>query len=383
MGFAYDTNVVKIGNGSTPWNSLPSIDGKSAYEIAVSNGFVGTESAWLLSLVGDPGDISSKLNLSGGTMTGPLTLSGPPTSNLHAATKIYVDEVAVGIVTRPQVLGATTANIDATYQNGTAGVGATLTHNTNGVFPSEAGGATGWALNSGILVKNQTNKAHNGRYRISDMGSASTPYVLTRCGFCDTADEIPGSYVFVQSGTNTGTGWIQVVDDPATFVVGTDNIEVFQFSGAGTITAGTNISVSGNEVSVIGSPTFSGTIIGAPAEPDANANTAKNLGYIGLPQVTLNTGNLTLSKSHAGKHIYVTGASQTITIPANSSVPFEIGTTIAIINANLTSSIAITTDTLRLAGTATTGTRTLAAYGMATLIKVEATTWIASGNGLT
>jgi hypothetical protein len=133
----------------------------------------------------------------------------------------------------------------------------------------------------------------------------------------------------------------------------------------------------------IASPTFTGTIVGAPAEPDANANTAKNLGYIGLPQVILNTGNLTLSKAHAGEHIYVTGASQTITIPANGTVPFEIGTTIVIINANVTSSIAITTDVLRLAGTASTGSRSLAAYGMATLVKIDATTWIVSGNGLT
>jgi hypothetical protein len=132
----------------------------------------------------------------------------------------------------------------------------------------------------------------------------------------------------------------------------------------------------------IASPTFTGTIVGAPAEPDANANTAKNLGYIGLPQVILNTGNLTLSKAHAGEHIYVTGSSQTITIPANSSVPLEIGTTIVIINENVTSSIAITTDTLRLVGTTTTGTRTLSAYGMATLVKVDATTWMVSGNGL-
>jgi hypothetical protein len=102
-----------------------------------------------------------------------------------------------------------------------------------------------------------------------------------------------------------------------------------------------------------------------------------------MPQVLLASGGLTLSKAHAGEHIYVTGSSQTITIPANSSVPFEIGTTIAIINANLTSSIAITTDTLRLAGSALTGTRSLAAYGIATIVKVESTTWIASGSGLT
>jgi hypothetical protein len=119
-----------------------------------------------------------------------------------------------------------------------------------------------------------------------------------------------------------------------------------------------------------------------PATP-ANADTAKAIGYIGLPQTILSTGGLTLSAAHAGDHIYVTGASQTITIPANASVPFEIGTTVVLINANVTSTIAITTDTLRLAGTANTGARTLAAYGMATLVKVDATTWIASGNGLT
>jgi hypothetical protein len=117
-------------------------------------------------------------------------------------------------------------------------------------------------------------------------------------------------------------------------------------------------------------------------EPAGNADTAKATGYVGIPQVVLSSGNLTLSKAHAGKHIYVTGASQTITIPSNASAPLEIGTTVVIVNANVTSSIAITTDTLRLVGTATTGTRTLAAYGMATLVKVNATTWMASGNGL-
>jgi hypothetical protein len=133
-----------------------------------------------------------------------------------------------------------------------------------------------------------------------------------------------------------------------------------------------------------GNQTFnSGIVIGAPAEPDTNSNTAKNLGYIGLPQLILNSGNLTISKTHAGKQVYVTGASQTITIPSNASVPLEIGTTIVIINANVTSSIAITADTIRLAGGSTTGTRTLSAYGMATLVKIDSTTWIASGNGLT
>ena len=167
--------------------------------------------------------------------------------------------------------------------------------------------------------------------------------------------------------TNLGTGIETLLTTP---------------TSANLATAITDETGTGNLV-FSASPTFTGTIIGAPAEPDTNANTAKNLGYVGMPQVILNTGNLTLSKAHAGEHIYVTGASQTITIPANASVPLEIGTTIIIINANVSSSIAITSDTLRLAGTTSTGTRTLAANGMATLVKIAATTWIASGNGLT
>jgi len=184
------------------------------------------------------------------TFTGTVTLAADPASALQAATKQYVDNTASGVVAKPQVLGATTANIDATYSNGTAGVGATLTHNTNGVFPSGAGGASGWAVGKGILVKNQTNKEENGRYYISNMGSPSTPYVLTRCGYCDEASEIPGAYIFVQDGTSAGTGWIQTVADAATFVVGTDDINVYQFSGSGTYTAGTGLTLTGNEYSI-------------------------------------------------------------------------------------------------------------------------------------
>jgi hypothetical protein len=120
-----------------------------------------------------------------------------------------------------------------------------------------------------------------------------------------------------------------------------------------------------------------------PSEAATNADTAASAGYMGLPQVVLSSGGLTLSKAHAGDHIYVTGTGQTITIPANASVPFEIGTTIVIINAaSVSTSIAITSDTLILAAAGTTGTRTLAAHGMATLVKITATSWIISGNGI-
>jgi hypothetical protein len=114
------------------------------------------------------------------------------------------------------------------------------------------------------------------------------------------------------------------------------------------------------------------------------SSTASSLGYLGIPQSATAT-TATLAIGDAGKHIYVTTNSQTITIPANASVAYPIGTTIGFIAgpSATTVTIAITSDTMYLGGTGTTGSRTLAAHGMATAVKVAATTWYISGNGLT
>jgi len=93
----------------------------------------------------------------------------------------------------------------------------------------------------------------------------------------------------------------------------------------------------------------------------------------------------TLALTDRGQSIDFTGSTgQTITIPANASVAFPVGTVISITNTTANNlSIAITTDTLRQAGTANTGTRTLGQYGMVTLRKVASTVWFISGSGLT
>jgi hypothetical protein len=96
----------------------------------------------------------------------------------------------------------------------------------------------------------------------------------------------------------------------------------------------------------------------------------------------------TLVLADSGKHILHPSAdttARTFTIPANSSVAFSIGTAITFVNQNGagTVTIAITTDTMRLAGTGSTGSRTLAANGVATAIKITSTEWIISGTGLT
>ena len=111
------------------------------------------------------------------------------------------------------------------------------------------------------------------------------------------------------------------------------------------------------------------------------------LGFRNIPQNSQSAA-YTLVLTDSGKHILHPSAdttARTFTIPANSSVAFPIGTAITFINQNGAGvvTIAITTDTMRLAGAGTTGSRTLAANGVATCIKVTSTEWIISGVGLT
>jgi hypothetical protein len=96
----------------------------------------------------------------------------------------------------------------------------------------------------------------------------------------------------------------------------------------------------------------------------------------------------TLVLADANKHILHPSAdttARTFTIPANASIAFPIGTAVTFVNQNGAGvvTIAITSDTMRLAGAGTTGSRTLAANGMATALKITATEWIISGTGLT
>jgi hypothetical protein len=107
---------------------------------------------------------------------------------------------------------------------------------------------------------------------------------------------------------------------------------------------------------------------------------ADTIGYRGLPQNS-QTASYTLALSDAGKHISITTGG--VVIPANGSVAFPTGTTIVLYNnSGSNQTISITSDTLRQAGTANTGSRTLAQYGLATCVKVSSTVWVISGAGL-
>lgn len=109
--------------------------------------------------------------------------------------------------------------------------------------------------------------------------------------------------------------------------------------------------------------------------------TEQAVGFRDIPQNS-QTAGYTLALADRGKHISITTGN--VVIPANASVAFPIGSTVNVYNDSGSSqTISITTDTLRQAGTANTGTRTLPQYGIATLMKVKDTTWIITGTGVT
>jgi hypothetical protein len=138
------------------------------------------------------------------------------------------------------------------------------------------------------------------------------------------------------------------------------------------------------------SPTLTTPILGTPTSGNLSNCTADGTNAVGFKIIPQNSQSAayTLVLADSGNQIFHPSAdttARTWTIPANGTVPFPVGTAVTFINQNAAGviTIAITTDTMRLAGAGTTGSRTLAANGIATAIKVTSTEWLISGTGLT
>lgn len=320
----------------------------------------GTLAAWTASVAGNVGATGS---LAGLSATAPVTYGGGVIAFDGANNNVTLRTPIFGYTTTATAAGTTTLTVASTIQQFFTG---TTTQTV--VLPVAS------TMTLGM------------RYEISN---ASTDIVTVNSSGGNAVIAIPaGSSAIVTciltSGT-TAASW---------------DAELSGFnaaSGTGAVVLATSPSLSSPTLTtpslgVATATSINGTTIPSSATlltststtvpTAANATSASQFGFMGLPQVSTATG-LSLTAAHAGKHIYTTATGQTHTIPANGSVPLEIGTTIVFINpAAVSTSIAITTDTMYLAGTGTTGTRTLAAYGMATAVKITSTSWMISGNGL-
>jgi hypothetical protein len=192
------------------------------------------------------GTDTTRAPLASPTFTGTVTVPTPINST-DAATKQYVDDLAQGLHIHASVAAATTSNLTATYSNGSSGVGATLT-NSSTQSALVIDGVT-LSTNDRVLVKNQSTQLQNGIYTVTNTGSVSTNWVLTRATDMDQSLEVDGGdFVFVTGGTaGDNTGWVQVETG---VTIGTSNIVFTQFSGAGTYLAGNGLTLTGNTFSI-------------------------------------------------------------------------------------------------------------------------------------
>jgi hypothetical protein len=158
-------------------------------------------------------------------------------------------------------------------------------------------------------------------------------------------------------------------------------------TGTGVLTAlGNTTNATGGVVTTDGTATLTGKTL-TDAVNNISAPGTTTVGYLGMPQNSKSAAYTTVM-ADAGKHILHPTAdnnARTFTIDSNANVAYPIGTVITVVNQINTVTIAITSDTLTWfagSGTASTGSRTLAAGGVATLLKVSSTGWIISGPGV-
>ena len=311
--------TLAVANGGTG-NNAPLVAGGVAYGISstmLGTSAVGTSGQLLMSGgVSSPAWTSSptlsSLTISSGGdiyVSGGGTLTGLPTTPVNstdAASKAYVDANASGLNYKPTVMYATTAALPSnTYNNGSSGVGATITANAAGVLTVDGAAIT--TVGTRILVKNEANQADNGIYQVTTVGTASVPFVLTRTTDANTSAELNNAAVYVTSGTvNVGASFVQTTPSPT---LGTSPVVWTQFSGNATYSAGTGLNLSGNQFSLM--------------TPVANANggTGLNTASAANGQLLIGTGTgFALNSLTAGSNVTVTNGSGTITIAATGSV---------------------------------------------------------------
>ena len=210
----------------------------------------------------------------GGSFTSPVTTSSSMSSPgaTEFVTKTYVDNTAsVAFVVHPAVVvvANTYTGTNSTYNNGTSGVGATLTSTVNGALSIDG---VNPSVGNRILLRAMSTAAYNGVYTVTATGSPSTVWVLTRATDFDTA--APGeiannAYFYVTNGT-TYAGYSYVLAQTAAITVGTTDLPFDLFSSAQVYIGGTNINISGTTISLTGTvaPTNGGTGVNTVATGD-------------------------------------------------------------------------------------------------------------------
>lgn len=222
--------------------------------VAIANGGTGATTATTARTNLSAAQSGTNTDITSVTLTSG-TITTAPSSSSDIVNKSYADSIASGINFHAACNYATTTALPAnTYNNGSSGVGATLTANANGTLTIDGYTFVSGDVGKRILIKDESAGANNGVYTLTQAGTGSLPYILTRATDYDTSgsgiNEIDqGDMVLVISGTdNSNTSWVQQTPLPIT--VGTTALVFIEFAAIQTYTAGTGLSLSTNQFSI-------------------------------------------------------------------------------------------------------------------------------------
>ncbi len=260
--------------------------------------------------IANTASISGNLNMNSQNIT---SLADPVLAQ-DAATKVYVDNlVARGIHFHEPVRVESPINLVATYNNGTDGVGATLTN--SGTQEALVIDGIAVVVADRVLIYEQTDQTENGVYVVTDVGSVSTNWILTRATDADTYEiDSPnglseGSTFFVQEGV-TGAGETYTCNTVGVITFGTTNITFTQISSAQIYSAGTGLSLVGTVFSIANTSVSAGSYgsadqvatftVNAQGQLTAAANTAITANAATLTGTTLNSSVVTSSLTSVG-----------------------------------------------------------------------------------